>query len=73
MAEGAGNNNQKESDATLRVMPAAASETAAILIAEGTYLELNSALLETQAQLRSRLGSSALWPSSANKHCARPN
>src|SRR5271166_1463559 len=43
MAKGTGNNNQKETDAILRVMLEAASEHAAILDADGTYLELNSA------------------------------
>ncbi|HXR36939.1 MAG TPA: PAS domain S-box protein, partial [Candidatus Binataceae bacterium] len=49
MAKGAANNNQEETDAILRMLLEAGSETAAILGADGTYLELNSA---TAAQVR---------------------
>ena len=43
MAKGAANNNREETDSILRVLLEAASELAATLDADGTYLELNSA------------------------------
>src|SRR5208283_5747650 len=43
MAKGAANNNREDTDAIVRVMLEAASDYAATLDADGTYLELNSA------------------------------